>query len=271
MLEHKRVNLSIETKKQIRELTKKIFKDRDKFFDFDDRKVGELVISIDDGTKHVVDVYIETVSSDEAHIIDMRDDDYFEFRLFVNLNYIKTEKGLYNTIYHEVMHLTDPSITTRPSEEYINYNDTDYYSMLIEFRAWTNEILEALYNEVINELSYVNNKNELNILRNTLKNIIAHIADGFELLPKAKILMRKMSGREEVVEDISEVLNKVNLIYPNLSHLTEPIGEEEEIPTYILVLMNFKDVDEERWNGFIRTLKKVYEELIDLIDNSDIK
>lgn len=265
-------SLNIKTKRDIYKLVEKIFKNEKKFFDFKKTKIGELIILIDDGTKHRVGVYFDTVTDGEAYIQDnYENDEYFEFNLYINPNFIKTKKGLYNTIYHEVMHLSDPTVTTKPDDQYVNYHNYNYYALESEFRAWTSEILESLRNEVINELAYVENKKELHYLKNTLKNIVAHIADGYDLYPESSKLIRKMSGREETIIDFTEVLKKVDILYPNLSHLKEPIGEEEEIPTYLLILRNFQGANPKRWKDFIKMLKYTYDELIDLIDNSEIR
>jgi len=269
---YRRTNLNVQTKQDIRELVEKIFKKQDKFFDFNKIKVGELSILIDDGTKHNVEVIIDSSLPEEAEVRDVSElEEYFDFKLSINPNFIKTKTGLYNTIYHEVMHLSDPSITTKPSEDYLNSQNYNYYSLMIEFRAWTNEILEALHNEVVNELGYITNKNELSDLKDTLKNIVVHITTGIPLSSKSSRLLRKMSGREETVDDLDDILQKVNSSYPNLSHLTEPIGEEEELPNYLLVLMNIKEANPKRWKIFIKMLKHTYDELIELIDNSKIK
>ena len=64
-----------------------------------------------------------------------------------------SKKNLFLTIYHEMLHATDPSQSTKMSPKFLStYNekkDEAYWGHPIEFRAITNEFLEGLVNEIV--------------------------------------------------------------------------------------------------------------------------
>jgi hypothetical protein len=266
----KRHRLDIATKRNIKDLIPKIFKLKGKKKVFDKKKVDDIIVRVDDGTMYEVSIYLDTSINYFAHVQDISDEEgFFDYELLINPLLIKSEKDLYNKLYHELLHVTDPDITTAQTDEYINLYDASnvetYYGTKIEFRAWIGEILEALHNEVINELNYINTKDDIQNLKNTLKNIVVHLAEGYEILPSSNRLIRKMSGREENIDDFTNLLKKLKL-KSEFEHLIEPF-EEEIMPEYLLVLNLFKEHNKPLWVNFIQQLKHLYNELIDVIDN----
>lgn len=270
MGDSKRYRLDIATKRNIKDLIPKIFKLKAKKKVFDKEKVDDILVRVDDGVIYEVSIYLDTSINHYSHVQDISDDaELFDIELIINPLLIKSEKDLYNKLYHELLHATDSDITTSQTDEYLSVYDPStvetYYGTKIEFRAWTGEILEALHNEIINELNYVNDKEDLRKLKNTLNNIVVHIANGHELLPTAKRIIRKMSGREENVDDFTDLLKKLKLS-SKFKNLAEPF-EDEIMPEYLLVLNIFKEHNQPLWSDFINQLKHLYNELIDVIDN----
>jgi len=265
-----RHRLDIATKRNIKNLIPKIFKLKKKKKVFNREKVDDIVVRVDDGTMYEVTVYLDSSIRHNAHFQDVSTNKkMFDIEIVVNPLLIKSEKDLYNKLYHEFLHATDPNLTTLQSDEYLNYYDSNnietYYGTSIEFRAWMGEILEALNNEILNELNYVNNREELNDLKNTLKNIVVHLAEGYEILPKAKKIIRKMSGREENFDDFTNLLEKLKLT-SEFQHLVEPF-DDEIIPEYLVVLNLFKEYNQPLWDKFIKQLKHLYDELSEIIDS----
>lgn len=266
----KRHRLDIATKRNIKNLIPKIFKLKAKKKVFDKEKVDDIIVRVDDGTMYEVSIYLDTSINHYSHVQDISDDEeLFDFELIINPLLIKSEKDLYNKLYHELLHATDPDITTAQTDEYLTVYDPStidtYYGTKIEFRAWIGEILEALHNEIINELNYINDKEDLRNLKNALNNIVVHIVNGHELLPTARRIIRKMSGREENVDDFNDLLKKIKLS-PEFEYLIEPF-DEEIMPEYLLVLNLFKENKKDLWKDFIEQLKHLYNELVDVIDN----
>jgi hypothetical protein len=176
-----RYRLDIATKRNIRNLIPKILKLKKRKKIFNQEKIDDIIVRVDDGIMYEVTVYLDTSINHYAHVQDISTNKkMFDIELIINPLLIKSEKDLYNKLYHEFLHATDPDLTTLQTDEYLNYYDTKnvetYYGTNIEFRAWTGEILESLHNEILNELNYVDNKEDLENLKNTLKNIVVHLA-----------------------------------------------------------------------------------------------
>jgi len=74
-----------------------------------------------------------------------------------------------------------------------------------------------------------------------------------------------MSGREENVDDFTNLLEKLKLT-SEFQHLIEPF-DDEIIPEYLVVLNLFKEYNQPLWDNFIKQLKHLYDELSEIIDN----
>ena len=205
-----RITFSLGTKKEIKELTRKIFRLKDIHADFSELNVKNFFIRTDEAALCFVMVIIDSQLNNYAQIQNVaKSDKGFVFELIINPKYIKTEKGLYNIIFHELLHITDPEITTQQSKEYLNYNsdsDENYYGSSIEFRAFTNEFMEAFYNEILNELNFIENKDGLVELKDIIKNIIQYMDKGGELSNKANNLIINMSGEDENYRNMIKIL-----------------------------------------------------------------
>ena len=164
--EQKRFRFDPETYTRLMGLTDKLWSNRNKQYDRK-TKVDQLQFKTSDGADALVQIYINPRYPHFGEL-DTRPKgsrDPLDLVIQLNPKMYGSKKNLFLTIYHEMLHATDPSQTTKMNMKYLStYNeksDKDYWGHPIEFRAITNEFLEALVGEFtrrFNRLKNVENK-----------------------------------------------------------------------------------------------------------------
>ena len=160
--EQKRYQFQPEVKERLKSLTEKLWNDRDKHYK------GITVIDVipfkmADGTDGLVQVrvnprlkYIGYLGNKPKKSLDP-----FDLYIDVSPKFYASKKNLYLTLYHEMIHASDPTQSHKwtPSYEltYDEKSDEKYWGHPIEFFAITNEFLEGLFLEF--------NSKELNAAR----------------------------------------------------------------------------------------------------------
>jgi hypothetical protein len=150
--ESKRIKLDSNTISLLQKITDTIYKKRNTGF----KKytpITSMPITVQDGTPGTVEIAVdpelEFFGLLDQKVEDSRDPN--DFILTLNPRKITSKKNLYLTLYHEIMHATDPGYTTKSSDKYWKDYDPEidekYWAHPIEFRASTNEFIEGLRNE----------------------------------------------------------------------------------------------------------------------------
>ena len=169
----KRHKLSEKTIQDLRKSTIEAFKAyQDEDSDF--QKVSPIYVENSLGEKGEVEVYYLDELETEA-VTEFKSDGPNELsQYFIVVNpdngMYPSLKSTYNAIYHELQHLTDPAMTTRKSEKhmskYSTKDDEKYYGHDAEFKAMSNEFLEALENEYLDKNTSLEKKEVLESLNN---------------------------------------------------------------------------------------------------------
>ncbi len=270
-----RATLNLGTKRNIQKLVDKIFEVKSQFIDSPKGKVDDIVVRTDDGVLYEASVFLDASIPNYGEMTDISGSyDFFDIEVVINPNLIKSKKQLYNKLYHEFLHATDPTLTTQQDPESIQNilnMDTDekYYGSAIEFRAWTGEILEALQNEIISRLHNDTTEQDIIDLKDILKNIVVHITTGRELQPRAKKLLDAMEGNNDGLDDLTDVLEKVKINHPQLMFLFDKDEQGYTHAEYLAVLKDIRTHNKEQWGDFILQLKQLYNELISILDGFD--
>ena len=142
--------LTDDTRLIINSLVKKIYKF--KGTKFKRRKIAVVPTVTDDDVEYALNIFISSESEFEGYIRDLSNNPkFFDIEMVINPNLVDSKRALYNVLYHEFLHATDPHLTTRQGDEYLKKYDPDsnnkYFSSKIELRAITGEFLEALRNQ----------------------------------------------------------------------------------------------------------------------------
>lgn len=145
--EQKRFRFDPETYTRLTELTNRLWANRNKQYD-KKTKVDQLQFKTSDGADALVQVYINPRYPHFGELDTRPKGSRDPLDLVIQLNPKKygSKKNLFLTIYHEMLHATDPSQSTKMNIKYQSrYNeksDKDYWGHPIEFRAITNEFLK---------------------------------------------------------------------------------------------------------------------------------
>lgn len=261
--EAKRVRLSPETLQTLKNVVDLIFRRRLRGFS-KVTPITKIPITIADGTPGSVEIIVDPTTEHYAYIDSSNEDDRaiepHDFKIVLNPNKIITKKGLYQTLYHEIMHVTDPTFSTKYSEKYWSTYDVEsdegYYGHMIEFRAFTNEFLEGLYNEFIIRRKRITNRKRVTELNNSLDNILNYFAKSEPLSPLSKEILKDMMGEESNFK-LREFFKRFEqLLY----------GELERDDDYLDILQKVKENIGKEWKRFLNMLYDAYLEIKEKID-----
>lgn len=181
-----------------------------------------------------------------------------------------SKKNLYLTIYHELLHATDPSQSTKYSSKYMStYDETDdtkYWGHPIEFRTITNEFLEGLEMEIDRRIFNLKNPEYKKYIISSLNNILNYFSKGEELSKLSNDILNRVNDEEVLDNMISKSISDLTTSYPGIADFLSKRNEE---PYYITYVEMIKKHNPDIWPRFLTMLYKSIEELKNKI-SSDI-
>lgn len=265
--EQKRYKLEPETYTKLLELTDKLWTTRNKKYD-KVTLVDKIQFKTAKGDDGMVKVYVKPRLK-YIGFLDTRPTwsiDPMDFIMYLNPAKYGSKKNLFLTIYHEMMHATDPTQSTEKSaKREMGYNpdiDTKYWGHPIEFRAITNEFLEALVNEFKLRLAKLKNPSSKQSLKKSLDNIVNHFGKNE---PLSRLSLDILSGmNDELVNDnrFSKVLSKISQDYPET---TELLPKKEDEPYFLYYVKTIQEFNPKIWPNFLTMLYKTKEEIEELM------
>jgi hypothetical protein len=176
-----------------------------------------------------------------------------------------SKKNLFLTLYHELMHATDPNFTTKSNDNYWkDYDptvDEKYWGHPVEFRAVTNEFLEGLVNEFKRRNDRVNNVEKRQSLLMSLKNILNYFAKGEPLTRLSLDIMNRISDEGLKDTRIANLLADISTNYPETS---EFMNNKE--PYYLKLINTIKKFNPSMWPRFLKMLYDTVDEINDIIN-----
>ena len=266
IVEQKRDILDPELYSSIEKLTDKLWSNRNKEY-----TKKTLIEQIPFKTKDGADGLIKIVINPRlSYIGEMGTKPYLsrdpmDFVMELQPKKYGSKKNLYLTIYHEVMHATDPNLSTKTSMKYLStYNPLDdkkYWGHPIEFRAITNEFLEALVLEFkirINRLIIPENKK---FLTKSLENILNYFKQGSKLSKLSLDILRRMNDENVLDNRFSKLVADISSEFPQAS---EFIPDKEE-PYFLTYIEKIKNHNPEIWRRFLTMLSKTSKEIEEII------
>ena len=183
-----------------------------------------------------------------------------------------SRKNLYLTLYHEMMHATDPSQSTKYNPKYmLTYNEFDdekYWGHPIEFRAITNEFLEALEMEYERRLLMIKNPEQKKYLVQSLDNLLGYFSKNEELSKLTLDILRRVNDEEVLENLISKSLSDLTTLYPGISDFINAKKDEE--PYYITYIELIKKHNPKGWPRFLTMLYKSIEDLKNKINKKGV-
>lgn len=254
--EGKRIKLEPEVNALIHRVSDIIYKKRNTGF----KKytpITSIPIIVQDGTPGTVEIAVDP-NLEYFGLLDQKVEDSKDpndFILTLNPSKITSKKNLYLTLYHEIMHATDPGYTTKYSEKYWKDYDPEidekYWAHPIEFRASTNEFIEGLRNEFQLRKKRLKNTDNLKYLTKSADNILEYFTKGTPLSKLSYDILEGMSGLVPQNTKIAKLLQDMIIEYPQTSEFTP---KHNKPPYYIGYIELIKKYDPTIWKRFLSTL-----------------
>ena len=187
------------------------------------------------------------------------------FEMQLNPELFGSKKNLFLTLYHELMHATDPKFTTKYSEKYFaDYDpevDEKYWGHEIEFRAVTNEFLEGLVNEFRRRNDRVVKVENRQLLLKSLNNILNYFAKSEPLSRLSLDILNRISDEKLKDTRIANLLANISTEYPETS---EFMNNKE--PYYLKLINTIKKFNPSMWPRFLKMLYDTVDEIKDIIN-----
>ena len=266
--EQKKYNFAPDTQEKLKSVVDKLWNDRNKKY-VKKTMVDYFTFKLADGSEGLVKVivnprlpYIGFMGTNPKKSLDPAD-------IFIEVNpkHYQSKKNLYLTIYHEMIHASDPtqSHEWKPSYE-VTYNpkkDEMYWGHPIEFFAITNEFLEGLINEYKRRIDRTKNPQNISLLMKSYNNILNYFAKGEKLSKLSQDIMYRINDEYVNTNKISNMLADISTEYPNVSEL---IPNKEDVPYYLSYVELIKKYNPKIWPRFLTMLFKTKSEIEEMIN-----
>lgn len=185
----------------------------------------------------------------------------------VNPKHYESKKNLYLTVYHEMIHASDPTQTHKFSPKYMltydEKSDEKYWGHPIEFFAITNEFLEGLVLEFRRRLDRYSKPENIKTQKKILDNIMDYFAKGKPLTKQSLYLLQRINDENIGDTKMSQVLASFQEEHPELSNLIPPTYDQD--PYYLHYVQMIKRFNPKIWPRFLTMLYKTKLEIEDMI------
>jgi hypothetical protein len=266
--EQKKYEFNPEVLQKLKDITNKLWNDRKKKYK-GRTLIDILIFQVADGTEGMVKFYVNP----ELPFIGFMDTEPKNSKnpknIFIDVNpkNYESKKNLYLTLYHEMIHASDPNLSSKMTKKYMSTYDENkdekYWGHPIEFFAITNEFLEGLINEFELRVSRLKNIENKKALLNSLNNILNHFAKG-EKLSKLSINILERINDAGIVEDrFEKVFSDISVYSPISSELVNMNNEEPYYLTYINLI---KKYNPNIWSRFLNMLYKIKDKVENIIN-----
>ncbi len=186
----------------------------------------------------------------------------------VNPKHYQSKKNLYLTLYHEMIHASDPtqSYLWTPSYE-ASYNpkfDELYWGHPIEFFAITNEFLEGLVLEFKRRTQRIKNLDNKKYLLKSFNNILNYFAKGEPLSKLSTDIIRKINDENVMDNKLSKLFAEILDKYPEVSELL-PQEDSKDVPYFLHYIELIKKFNPKIWPRFLTMFYKTKDEIEDIL------
>jgi len=172
----------------------------------------------------------------------------------VNPKYYESKKNLYLTLYHEMIHASDPTQSVQWSPKYMmtydEKSDEKYWGHPVEFFAISNEFLEGLVKEFERRIKRTRKPENLVILEKSLNNILNYFSKNEPLSPLSKDILFRVND-EFIDENTPKQLKNWTADMPSLADFISRGGEE---PYYLYYVQLIKKFNPTIWKKFLSML-----------------
>jgi hypothetical protein len=266
--EQKRYVFNPEVLQRLKDITINLWNDRKKKYK-GRTLVNELPFKVADGTDGLVKFYVNPELPYIGYMGTEPKDSTDPKKIFIEVNpeNYESKKNLYLTIYHEMIHASDPTQSTKMTKKYMSTydenSDEKYWGHPIEFFAITNEFLEGLINEFELRVSRLKNRENKKALIKSFNNILNHFAKGEKLSRLSLNILDRMNDAGVVEDKFKKVFSDISIDSPISSDL---IKSDEEEPYYLTYINLIKKYNPKIWTRFLTMLFKAKAEIETLLN-----
>lgn len=265
--EQKRDVLDPKVYSSLERLSDKLWSDRNKQY-----KRKTFIEQIPFKTKDGADGLVKIVINPRLKFIGLMDTkppfsrDPMDFVMELQPNQYGSKKNLFLTMYHEMMHATDPTLSTKTNMKYQStyseFDDKKYWGHPIEFRAITNEFLEALVLEFKRRIIRLRIPENKKFLTKSLNNIVKYFKEGSPLSKLSLDILKRMNDDNMLENRFSKLISDIPTDFPQTS---EFLSSNEE-PYFLTYIENIKKYNPEIWRRFLTMLFKTSKEVEEMIN-----
>jgi hypothetical protein len=256
---NKRITIDPKVDTQLKKFASIISKNYKKFTNF--TKIGEILFTNDSGDNGFVQVFAKYKFEDEGLLLGDKID---ELKIYVKAS--PSQKSVYNGLYHEMLHATDPEFFSEDYwEGYDPEEDASYYGHNLEFRTMTNEFLNALFNTFKEKLKGSSSLTKKR-LHDSLTNIVNYYLHDEPLTDFSSDLLDYSAGVTKYSDSkLKDFYSRTQLEYPGEYTFTVSSFKREKLPLFIRGYLNkVKEHNPTQWSNFMSTLLSTREEISDL-------
>lgn len=185
----------------------------------------------------------------------------------LNPKHYKSKKNLYLTLYHEMIHASDPTQThswsPRHMMTYDPSKDEKYWGHPVEFFAVTNEFLEGLIKEFIRRKKRIRKSENIKFLIKSFQNILNYFAKGESLSNLSLDILHRINDEYVDENRISELLANIRTDFPEVTELT--LSKQEDIPYFLYYVELIKKFNPDIWPRFLTMLYKTKDEIQEIL------
>ena len=265
--EAKRYKFTPETLDRMNKVVDKLWDDRKKDYQRRKELIGVIPIKLANGVDGLVRIYVNPRLS-YIGLMDIKPSkslDPADLVIEVNPKYYESKKNLYLTLYHEMIHASDPTQSVQWSPKYMmtydEKSDEKYWGHPIEFFAISNEFLEGLVKEFERRIKRTRKPENLIVLEKSLNNILNYFSKNEPLNSLSKDILFRVND-EFIGEDTPKQLKNWTADMPNLADF---ISRGSEEPYYLYYVQMIKKFNPTIWKKFLSMLYDTTFEIKDLI------
>ena len=266
--EAKRYRFEPETLERINKVVDKLWADREKDYKKKKELIAVVPFKLSNGTDGMVRFYVNPRLS-YIGVMDVRPTkslDPADIIIEVNPKFYESKKNLYLTIYHEMIHASDPTQTVNWSPKYMmtydEKSDEKYWGHPVEFFAISNEFLEGLVKEFERRVKRTRKPENLEILSKSLKNILNYFSKNEPLNSLSRDILFRVND-EFVGEETPRALKNWTADMPHLADFITRSGEEPYYLHYVQLIKNFNP---QIWKKFLSMLYDTTFEIKNIIE-----
>jgi hypothetical protein len=266
--EQKRFKFAPELYTKMVDLTDKLWSMRNKNFD-QKTLVDQIKFKTSDG----VDGLVQIVINPKLKFIGQMETkppfsrDPMDFVMELQPKEYGSKKNLFLTIYHEMLHATDPTQSTKMNIDLMtSYNekkDEMYWGHPYEFRTITNEFLEGLVKEFERRLKRLKNVENKKFLLDSLKNILNHFAKNVPLTKLSLNIISRINDENIFDNRISKLVADMPSQFPGVADFFKK-GTED--PYYLTYINTIKEYNPKVWPRFLTMFYNTTEEIKEMIN-----